>query len=148
MGNFDPINPTSFNYNNPVQNNGWGQPHPYTYTGYMPQTQSQTRLNTNAIFVTSLEEALIKTTERNSDIIYFHQDKNEFYRIKVDMEGRKSWAVFMYNLPSQEDNAPATKADIATLLVRIEALENLNTKEPKVAQRKKKEVSEVAESDG
>lgn len=144
MSNFDPMNPAGFNYNNPGQNNNWGQPR--QYGGYTAPTQLQPRLTTNAIFVTSLEEALIKTTERNSDMIYFHQDKNEFYRVKVDMEGRKSWAIFLYNLPNQEDNTPATKADIVALLARIEALEG--SKEVKVAPRKKKGEIENAESDG
>ena len=35
---------------------------------------------TNVAYVTSLEEALIRTTQFNSDMIYFNQDKNEFYR--------------------------------------------------------------------
>lgn len=144
MNNFDPMNPTGFNYSSQPQNVGWGQPR--QYGAYTPVPQPQPRLNTNAIFVTSLEEALIKTTERNSDMIYFHQDKNEFYRVKVDMEGRKSWAIFLYSLPNQEDNAPATKADIRALVARIEALED--SKEVKVAPRKKKEVNENAESDG
>lgn len=144
MSNFDPMNNAGYNYGNPAQNNNWGQPR--QYSGYVPQPQPQYRFNTNAAFVTSLEEALIKTTERNSDMIYFHQDKNEFYRVKVDLEGRKSWAVFQYILPTQEDNTPATKADIMALVARIEALEG--SKDTKVAPRKKKEVTESAESDG
>ena len=144
MSSFDPMNPAGFNYGNQGQNNGWGQPR--QYGGYTPPVQPQPRLITNAIFVTSLEEALIKTTERNSDMIYFHQDKNEFYRVKVDMEGRKSWAAFPYNLPNQEDNAPATKADIQALAARIEALEG--SKETKAAPKRRKEAVENGESDG
>lgn len=144
MNGFDPMNPAGFNYGNQGQNNSWGQPR--QYGGYTPLTQPQPRLNTNAIFVTSLEEALIKTDMRNSDMIYFNQDKNEFYRVKVDMEGRKSWAVFLYTLPNQEDNAPATKADIQALVARIEALEG--SREVKAAPRKKKEVTDNGEFDG
>lgn len=145
MSNFDPMNNAGYNYGNPTQNNNWGQQR--QFGGYTSQPQPQYRLTTNAIFVTSLEEALIKTTERNSDMYYFHQDKFEFYRVKVDMEGRKSWAIFHYNVPNQEDNIPATKADILALVERIEALEG--AKEAKVAPRsKKKEVTENAESDG
>lgn len=140
MSNFDPMNPAGFNYTNQQQNSGWNQPRQYP-------SYPQYRLNTNAIFVTSLEEALVKTNDRNSDVIYFHQDKNEFYRVKVDAEGRKSWATFIYALPNQDDSTPATKADMRALLARIEALENL--KEPKVAVKsKKKEVIENGESDG
>ena len=145
MSNFDPMNNTGYNYGNPAQNNNWGQQR--QFGGYASQPQPQYRLITNAIFVTSLEEALIKTTERNSDMYYFHQDKFEFYRVKVDMEGRKSWAIFHYNAPNQEDSIPATKADILALTERLEALES--AKEVKVAPRsKKKEVTENVESDG
>lgn len=145
MNNFDPMNPANFNYGSSGQNNNWGQQR--QFGGYVSQSQPSYRLTTNAIFVTSLEEALIKTTERNSDMYYFHQDKFEFYRVKVDMEGRKSWAIFHYNAPNQEDSIPATKADILALVARIETLEG--TKEVKVAPRsKKKEVTENAESDG
>lgn len=145
MNGYDAMNFTGYSYSNPTQNNGWGQPR--QYNNYAQPMQPPYRLNTNAAFVTSLDEALIKTTERNSDMIYFHQDKNEFYRVKVDVEGRKSWAVFQYILPNQEDNAPATKADIDALLRRIEALEA--TKEVKIVPKnKKKEVVDGAESDG
>lgn len=147
MNGFDPMNPAGFNYGNQGQTNSWGQPR--QYGGYTSPAQPQPRLMTNAIFVTSLEEALIKTTERPSDMIYFHQDKNEFYRVKVDMEGRKSWAAFPYNLPNQEESTPATKADIQALIARIEALEG--SKEIKVGPRKKsasKEVTDNGESDG
>lgn len=144
MSTFDPMNPAGFNYTGQSQVNNWSQPQ--QYRNFAAATQPQIRPVTNAIFVTSLEEALIKTTERNSDIIYFHQDKNEFYRIKVDMEGRKSWAAFTYSFPDQEDNTPATKADIMKLLTRIEALEV--SKEVKTATRKKKEVIDNVESDG
>lgn len=144
MNNFDPLNPAGFNYGNQGQTNSWGQPR--QYGGYAPPAQPQPQLITNAIFVTSLEEALIKTTERPSDMIYFHQDKSEFYRIKVDTEGKKTWAVFNYNVPKQDDNIPATKADIQMLLSRIEILEE--ARNTKVAPKRKKEVTENAESDG
>lgn len=141
MNNFDPMSSGGYYAAPQNPNTGWNQPR--QYTGY----PSQPRFNTNAIFVTSLEEALIKTTERNSDMYYFHQDKFEFYRVKVDMEGRKSWAIFNYNVPNQEDSTPATKADILALVARIEALEV--SKESKVAPKnKKKEMTENAESDG
>lgn len=122
----------------------WG--HSYSYNNYNTTIPQTGRMCTNAIFVTSLEEALIKTTERPSDMIYFHQDKSEFYRVKVDTEGRKTWAVFNYNVPKQDDNIPATKADIHMLLARIETLEE--ARNIKAAPKRKKEVTENAESDG
>lgn len=78
---------------------------------------------TNIIYVTSLDEALMKTNNRNSDMIYFDQDKDIFYRVKVDFEGRKTWAQFSYTAPNNEENIPATKADIKYLLTKIERLE-------------------------
>lgn len=143
MNNFDPMNPQGVNYNNQVHTGGWA---PRSYSNYPPV---QPRLSTNTIFVTSLDEALIKTTERPSDIIYFHQDKPEFYRVKVDTEGRKTWAAFIYASPNQEDSTPATKADLRDIVTRIEALEALrDTKQSPASSRKKKEVTENAESDG
>lgn len=121
------------------QRNNWGQPH---YNTYQPPVQ----FNTNVAYVTSLEEALIKNNMYNSDMIYFDQDKNVFYRVKVDQEGRKTWAQFQYNMPNQGDNVPATKEDIRILTERIKALED--AREPKATVKKKKEVTENAELDG
>lgn len=128
MDNYHPYNTGGFV---PPQNIGWSG------TSYPPQPQP--RLITNKSYVTSLEEALLKTTERNSDMIHFNQDKNEFYCVKVDLEGRKTWAVFTYNIPDQEENTPATKADIAELVKRIEDLERASNKAPT---GKKKEVTD------
>lgn len=116
----------------------------YQQGNYNVGFNSPLRLSTNIIFVTSLEEALSKTTERPSDMMYFHQDKNEFYRVKVDMDGRKSWATFPYSSPNPDENTPATKADIQLLVSRIEALEAAKESKPK----KKKEVNDNAESNG
>lgn len=79
---------------------------------------------TNVAYVTSLEEALIRTTQFNSDMIYFNQDRNEFYRVRVDTEGRKGYLTFVYNLPeppAQPASQPSN--EYASLVARIEALE-------------------------
>lgn len=86
----------------------------------------QPQVTSNVITVTSLEEAIMRSTTRNSDMTYFHQDQNIFYRVKVDMEGRKTWAQFNYNVPDPNTNVPATRADIQALADRIAKLENLN----------------------
>lgn len=80
--------------------------------------------NTNVIYVSSIDEALMRTNMRNSDIVYFDQNKDIFYRVKVDMDGRKTWAQFNYTAPNNKENIPATKADIDYLLTKIERLEN------------------------
>lgn len=101
----------------------WSQPYPTAHT------------NTNKIYVTSLEDALSRTGTRGSEMVYFHQDANEFYVVKTDVDGRKSWMGFTYNIPNQDATMPATKADLKELLSRIEKLE-------------KGEVTESVKSDG
>jgi hypothetical protein len=80
-------------------------------------------VSTNIVKVTSLEEAIMRTTVRPSDMVYFNQDKDEFYNVKIDYEGRKTWATFPYSIPNSDVNVPASKADILGLTSRIEALE-------------------------
>ena len=101
------------NFNNP----GYS---PYNYAssfGFPSQP------NTNAIFVTSLEEAVMRTTARPSDMVYFHQNGDYFYRVKVDMDGRKTWAQYRYTLPDQTVTVPVTKADIQAIEDRLKQLE-------------------------
>lgn len=83
------------------------------------------RPSTNVILVTGIEEALMKSTERNSDYVYFNQDKPVFYRVKVDGEGRKAWQEFPYNLPDPSTSLPATQNDIAKLNERLEKIEKM-----------------------
>lgn len=101
---------------------------------WVPPLSSQP--NTNKIYVTSLEDALNRISQRGSEMVYFHQDANEFYVVKTDYDGRKSWMAFQYMIPNQDANTPATKADIKELLGRIEKLEG------------KSEVTDNAESNG
>lgn len=96
-----------------TQNYGFGNNYSY-----------QPPVSTNVIYVTSLDEALIKTTACNSDIIYFHQDQDEFYRVRVDANGRKSYMIFKYISPNQNDTTPVTKSEFLALVERITALEN------------------------
>lgn len=106
--------------------NNWNfqQQQPFQSTqNYGNYPSNQMPLNTNLAFVTSLDEALARSNSRGSDIVYFHQDKDVFYRVKVDMEGRKSWMEFAYTSPNPALTTPATKADIQELLARIEKLE-------------------------
>ena len=97
--------------------NGYGSS-PWPNANYNPPQNS-----TNKIYVTSLDEALNKVAPRCSEMVYFHQDTNEFYVVKTDMDGRKSWLGFQYMVPNQDANIPATKADINSLLERIERIE-------------------------
>ena len=77
----------------------------------------------NVYKVTSCEEAVMRTNQRNSDMVYFDQDKNVFYRVKVDMDGRKSYATFTYTIP--EPIIPVTNSDFNALSERITRLEKM-----------------------
>lgn len=104
-----------------MNNQNWpnyGQPN----QGYQYGWQ---RPSTNVILVTGIDEALMKSTERNSDYVYFNQDKPVFYRVKVDSDGRKAWQEFPYNMPNPSDNLPATQADIIKLNERLEKIEKM-----------------------
>jgi hypothetical protein len=104
--------------------NNWNFQQPFQSSqNYGNYPSNQMPMNTNLAFVTSLDEALARSNTRGSDIVYFHQDKDVFYRVKVDMEGRKSWMEFAYSSPNPALTTPATKADIQELLARIEKLE-------------------------
>ena len=96
----------------------------YNNYGYNPNMGFQSPMQSNAIFVTSLEEAIMKTVDRPSDMIYFNQNGEYFYRVKVDLDGRKSWAQYKYSLPDQNVEAPVTRADILNLENRLKDIES------------------------
>ena len=85
--------------------------------------------DTNVYKVTSLEEAIMKSNMRPSDTVYFHQTKNEFYNVRVDINGNKSWQTFIYNMPNAVENAPVSRADFDALIARVTVLEGKNTSE-------------------
>jgi hypothetical protein len=97
------------NFNNQWQNN-WN-------SGYQPQ------FTTNIIYVTSAEEALMRTTQRNSEAVYFNQDKPIFYRVRVDNDGRKAYQEFPYSQPNPEASMPVSMADFKSLAERLAKLE-------------------------
>lgn len=80
MGGF-PQQPQTPNFNNGY---GYGG----MFNGMQPQTPSA--IKTNIVLVTSLEDALSRYAEPNSNIIYFDQDKPLVYNIMTDMQGRKT----------------------------------------------------------
>lgn len=98
------------------------------WNGQYPVYNSQ--LTTNIIYVMSLDEALMKSDRSPSDMVFFNQDKNEFYRIKVAMDGRKTWATFPYIVPEQ-NTAPVERKDFDSLVTRIAALEERFKEVPK-----------------
>ena len=116
------------NYNNYNWQNSFGYSQ---FPNSTPYPNSFNQPNTNKIYVTSLEDALNRSAPRGSEMVYFHQDANEFYVVKTDSDGRKSWAGFNYVAPNPDLTTPATKADIKELLDRIVKLEGgSNNAEP------------------
>ena len=111
-----------------------------TWNNYQQSMTQMPYPFTNVAYVTSLEEALIRTTQFGSDMIYFNQDKNEFYRIRVEMDGRKSYLVFTYTLPNSVQ--PTEALTLEGLATRIGKLEKL------LAPTEQHEVTENAKLDG
>lgn len=104
---------------------------------------------TNKLLVTSLDEAIAKSNERNSETVYFDQGRPVIYIVKVDMNGVKSWAHLDYSTGHQDTNAPATKADINQLTGKLEDLFNKLSGFTDSTKKKKKEVEvTVDESNG
>lgn len=98
---------------------------------FQPQQQMQAQqptipTKTNVPLVTSLTEAMSRTTELNSDTFYADQDKPVIYRVSVDMQGRKTYKTFEIKdvteqvveqnaqtvMPEIDLSAYATKADL------------------------------------
>lgn len=83
------------------------------------------RPSTNIQYVTSLEEALSRSNIRGSENVYFHQDQQVFYRIRVDTDGRKYWQEFAYSTPKpSEDTTPVVKSDLTDIVERLQRIEN------------------------
>lgn len=64
------------------------------YGNYQPtQSVQASQPKTNKIWVTSLEDAMSKPVEPNSEYIYLHQDKPLLIEVRTDNQGRKSTRV-------------------------------------------------------
>lgn len=97
-------------------NNNFGNYNGYGSYNFSSQPES------NIIRVTSLEEAIMRTPNRPCDMVFFNQDKDEFYRVKVDYYGKKSWATFTFAVPNNEDTAPVTRSEFKQLVAKVEAM--------------------------
>lgn len=94
---------------------------------------------TNKIFVTSLEEALSRFSEPNSEIVYLHQDQPLLFEIKTDTQGRKVYKTYQladYAAPQAQGEAKqdlssyVTREEFEAFKAKIEAL-NSNGKNDK-----------------
>lgn len=95
------------NWNNQYAYNNWDRP------------------TTNIQYCTSLEEALSRCNLRGTENVFFHQDQQIFYRIKVEQDGRKYWQGFQYGPMTQIDNTPVVRQDLAAFDDRLKAIENM-----------------------
>ena len=82
--------------------------------------------NTNIVYVTGPEEAVMRATNRGSDEVFFDQSKPIFYRVKVDYDGRKTWAAFTYSADNVATEANSdgivTRKDFDALVNEVKEL--------------------------
>ena len=67
----------------------------------------------------------MKSNMRPSETVYFHQTKNEFYNVRVDVNGNKAWQTFTYGTPDTTGGAQIIKSDFDALVARVKALEDV-----------------------
>lgn len=81
---------------------------------------------TNIVYVTGPEEAVMRATQRNSENVYFDQSQPVFYRVKVDFDGRKSWAAFPYTVDdtTNVNSGTVTREEFNVLVNDIKELKS------------------------
>lgn len=112
-----------FNRNNQYQNNQF-QNDMSSYPSYNSSSRLDNFNTTNIVKVTSLDEAIMRTVVRPSDMVYFNQGKDEFYNVRVDMNGNKSWQTFTFTVPNNDEDLPVRKSDLAVFDERLKVLED------------------------
>ena len=86
---------------------------------------------TNMQYCTSLEEALSRCNRPNTENVFFHQDQPIFYRIRVEVDGRKMWQGFRYDsLQPDKPEQPLTRADLTELVERVTRIEDYVFQDP------------------
>lgn len=113
-----------FNNNNNYDPYGMAPaPNNWNNTGTSNRAFDSFSQNTNVFRVTSLDEAIMKTNARGSEVVYFHQTKDEFYVVRVDVNGNKFWQTFPYSVPNANVNAPVNRAEFDALAAKLAELE-------------------------
>lgn len=87
----------------------------------------QSQINTNVQKVISLDDAIMRSNIRNSEMIYLNQSNNEMYVVRVDVNGNKSWQTFIVSLQQYNDATHVSPADFIALCARVDALEGKNS---------------------
>lgn len=95
---------------------GMGNPAPH-YGQFVPVT--------NKSFVSSLEEALSRYADYNSDMVYFDENKDVMYNICTNGRGDKSWTILDISVAKMPKQAqPEVAADpMAIVLERLDKLD-------------------------
>lgn len=107
-------------YNQPMSGNFQNSPNPQPQQSrYVPQ------YNSNIIRVMSLDEALMRNNVPGSENVYFDQDRDVFYRVRTEWDGRKLFGTFSYGIeqPVQTPSAPVPVPDLTAFETRLKALE-------------------------
>lgn len=79
-------------------------------TGQYQQQQQVLPPKTNKILVTSLTDALGRTAEPNTEILYIDQDNPLLYQISIDMQGRKTYRTFEIKDVTEQTQQTANKS--------------------------------------
>lgn len=90
--------------------------------GTIPGSQYSSQVTSNIFRVVSLEDAILKTPGRPCDMVYFNQDRDEFYRVRVDMYGKKSWVTFTFNVPTSAPNSVVSREEFDALVAKVNSL--------------------------
>ena len=89
-------------------NYGYGYPNYLGNYQQQPQVQQQQPImpKTNKVFVTSLDDAMARAVEPNSETLYLHQDRNLIFDIKTDMQGKKTWKAYEFKEYVEQEKTP------------------------------------------
>ena len=117
-----------FNNNYPYQN---------PYHGYMNHFQQPIQqIKTNKVWVISLEDAMARSVDPNSEYIYLHQDKPLLIEVKTDMQGKKTARVMelkdYIEQPKPENTIPndfPTREEFDGLKAEIQAIKGKLSKD-------------------
>lgn len=112
--------------------NSWGDQwsqYPYTqqqppmqqWQNYQQRSQQVPQFQSNKLFVTGPEEALMRSVQSNYLMVCFNQSKPEMYEVRTDAEGRKQIITkYLSDTPIvMQDNITS---DYEARLQRLEAI--------------------------
>lgn len=94
----------------------------------VPQYGYNSQPISNIVYVTGPEEAIMRATQRNSEGVYFDQNKPVFYRVRVDFDGRKSWATFPYSMENVDNNANTPNVSREEFTALVNEVKELRSK--------------------